>query len=194
MCRSLLYRKVTHLLHTHTHTHIHSLLYILFHYGLSQDIEYSFLCYTLIPCCLSIRNVIVCFYQHQTFSPSLPIPLPLAITSLFSMFESVSILWIVHLLHILDSTYKQYDTVFGEGNGNPLQCSCLENPRDRGAWWAAVCGVAQSWTQLTRLGSSSSSSIWYLSFSFWLTSLSMIISSCIQVAANGIITFFFMAE
>ena len=31
----------------------------------------------------------------------------------------------------------------GEGNGNPLQCSCLENPRDRGAWWAAVCGVAQ---------------------------------------------------
>ena len=34
----------------------------------------------------------------------------------------------------------------GEGNGNPLQCSCLENPRDRGAWWAAVYGVAQSWT------------------------------------------------
>ena len=32
----------------------------------------------------------------------------------------------------------------GEGNDNPLQCSCLENPRDRGAWWAAVCGVAQS--------------------------------------------------
>ena len=32
----------------------------------------------------------------------------------------------------------------GEGNGNPLQCSCLENPRDRGAWWAAVCGVAES--------------------------------------------------
>ena len=36
----------------------------------------------------------------------------------------------------------------GEGNGNPLQCSCLENPRNRGAWWAAVYGVAQSWTQL----------------------------------------------
>ena len=33
-----------------------------------------------------------------------------------------------------------------EGNGNPLQCSCLENPRDRGAWWAAVYGVTQSWT------------------------------------------------
>ena len=44
-----------------------------------------------------------------------------------------------------------------EGNGNPLQCSCLENPRDRGAWWAAVCGVAQSRTRLKRLSSSSSS-------------------------------------
>ena len=38
---------------------------------------------------------------------------------------------------------------FGEGNGNPLQCSCLENPRDGGAWWAAVYGVTQSWTRLT---------------------------------------------
>ena len=45
----------------------------------------------------------------------------------------------------------------GEGNGNPLQCSCLENPRDGGAWWAAY-GVAQSRTQLKRLSSSSSSS------------------------------------
>ena len=45
----------------------------------------------------------------------------------------------------------------GEGNGNPLQCSCLENPRDGGAWWAAVSGVAQSRTWLKRLISSSSS-------------------------------------
>ena len=44
----------------------------------------------------------------------------------------------------------------GEGNGNPLQCSCLENPRDGGAWWAAVYGVVQSQTRLKRLGSSSS--------------------------------------
>ena len=44
----------------------------------------------------------------------------------------------------------------GEGNGNPLQCSCLENPRDGGAWWAAIFGVAQSRTQLKRLSSSSS--------------------------------------
>ena len=43
---------------------------------------------------------------------------------------------------------------FGEGNDNPLQCSCLENPRDGGAWWAAVYGVAQSWTWLKWLSSS----------------------------------------
>src|SRR5574341_949892 len=46
----------------------------------------------------------------------------------------------------------------GEGNGNPLQCSCLENPRDGGAWWAAVYGVTQSRTRLKRL----SSSMYYL--------------------------------
>ena len=43
----------------------------------------------------------------------------------------------------------------GEGNGNPLQYSCLENPRDRGAWWASVYGVAQSRTRLMQLSSSS---------------------------------------
>ena len=52
----------------------------------------------------------------------------------------------------------------GRGNGNPLQCSCLENPRDGGAWWAAVYGVTQTartqlWTWLKRLSSSSSSMI-----------------------------------
>ena len=47
----------------------------------------------------------------------------------------------------------------GEGNGNPLQCSCLENPRDRGAWWGAICGVAQSQTRVKRLSSSSSNLI-----------------------------------
>ena len=47
----------------------------------------------------------------------------------------------------------------GEGNGNPVQCSCLENPRDRGAWWAPVYGVTQSQTWLKRLSTSSSSKI-----------------------------------
>ena len=44
----------------------------------------------------------------------------------------------------------------GKGNGSPLQYSCLENPVDGGAWWAAIHGVARSWTQLKRLSSSSS--------------------------------------
>ena len=50
----------------------------------------------------------------------------------------------------------------GEGNGNPLQYPCLENPRGRGAWWAAVQGVAQSQTRLKRLSSSSSSREWLI--------------------------------
>ena len=54
----------------------------------------------------------------------------------------------------------------GEGNGNPLQCSCPENPRDRGAWWAAVSGVAQSQTWLKWLSSNRSSHLHiYLCFS-----------------------------
>ena len=60
----------------------------------------------------------------------------------------------------------------GEGNGNPLQCSCLENPRDGGAWWAAVYGVSQSRTWLKQLSSSSSSSKNYIEISLmvqWFT-------------------------
>ena len=41
--------------------------------------------------------------------------------------------------------------ISGEGNGNPLQYSCLEDPRDLGARWAAICGIAQSWTRLKQL-------------------------------------------
>ena len=55
----------------------------------------------------------------------------------------------------------------GEGNGNPLQCSCLENPRDREAWCAAVYEVAQSLTQLKQL---SSSSMWVYIFKLLLPS------------------------
>ena len=55
-----------------------------------------------------------------------------------------------------DWTELSWNWSTGEGNGNPLQCSCLENPRDGGAWWAAVYGVAQSRTRLKRLSSSSS--------------------------------------
>ena len=52
------------------------------------------------------------------------------------------------LTKILPSEILIKTRAFGEGNGNSLQCSCLENPRDGGAWWAAVYGVTQSWTRL----------------------------------------------
>ena len=65
----------------------------------------------------------------------------------------------------------------GEGNGNPLQCSCLENPRDGGAWWAAVYGVAQSGTRLNQLSSSSSRQVFIRQISvLWLYLSSLRIS------------------
>ena len=64
---------------------------------------------------------------------------------------------IQHNFHQVPTRYLvEQKWFYGEGNGNPLQCSCLENPRDRGAWWAAVYGVAQSRTRLKRLSGSSS--------------------------------------
>ena len=59
--------------------------------------------------------------------------------------------------HDWATSLSLFTFMHGEGNGNPLQCSCLENPRDGGAWWAAVYGVAQSRTRLKRLSSSSGS-------------------------------------
>ena len=59
----------------------------------------------------------------------------------------------------------------GEGNGTPLQCSCLENPRDGGTWWAAVYGVAQSRTRLKRLSSSSSIGEWVYLWALYLVPL-----------------------
>ena len=55
---------------------------------------------------------------------------------------------------------------WGPGNSNPLQCSCLENPRDGAVWWAAIYGVTQCWTQLKQL-SSSSSKDWALAQENW---------------------------
>ena len=76
-----------------------------------------------------------------------------------------------------------------EGNSNPLQCSCLENSRDGGDWWASVYGVAQSRTQLKRLSSSSNSCVqlfqtpWIVptrllcSWNFWARTLEWVASS-----------------
>ena len=58
--------------------------------------------------------------------------------------------------HNWATSFSRFTFIIGEGNGNPLQCSCLENPRDRGAWWAAIYGVTQSRTRLKQLSSSSS--------------------------------------
>ena len=65
---------------------------------------------------------------------------------------------IIETMEVYRGIYKEPYNL-REGNGNPLQYSCLENPMDGGAWWAAVYGVTQSWTRLKRLSSSSSSSI-----------------------------------
>ena len=97
-----------------SYTHTSILFYTLFHYGLSQDIEYGSLCYTVGPSYLPRLNVVICIYQPQTPRLSLSLPAsPLATSSLLS--TSVSLIlfcrW-VHLCHILDFTYKWCDVIF----------------------------------------------------------------------------------
>ena len=84
-------------------------------------------------------------------------------------FRSREILAPIHYLKypalsLKNLNFTWVEITSGEGNGNPLQCSCLENPVDGGAWWAAVYGVAQSRSRLKRLSSSSSS----FQNGFWL--------------------------
>ena len=71
----------------------------------------------------------------------------------------------------------------GEGNGNPLQNSCLENPRDGGAWWAAVYGVTQSRTRLKQLSSSSSRKFFHLWHLVWFSQYSY--SDSLRLSANA---------
>ena len=66
---------------------------------------------------------------------------------------------------------------FGEVNGNPLQCSCLENPRDGGPWWAAVYGVTQSRTRLKRLSSLAAAEYIFYSLKKFDTILLMVYDS-----------------
>ena len=75
-------------------------------------------------------------------------------------------------------------------SGNPLQCSCLENPRDGGAWWAAVSGVAQSRTRLKWLSSSSSSKV-YISVIFTKMNMSLLKKSVGDTLAQ--MTCFFLS-
>ena len=95
-------------------------------------------------CCTSLKfyhqctQILVAIYFQQIFCPLIH----------FGDLSNI-LLWFFYI-----------SLVIGEGYGNPLQCSCLENPRDGEAWWAAPYGVAQSWTGLKRLSSSSSSNWW----------------------------------
>ena len=76
----------------------------------------------------------------------------------------------------------------GEGNANPLQYSCLENPRDGGAWWAAVYGVTQSRTRLKRLSSSSSKGMVSLFFFFWNEKIGRLFLFTLAVFPNQLIS------
>ena len=121
-----------------------------------QDIEYSYMCYTVNPCCLFILYIVVCICRRQ-WQPT-PVLLPGRSHGRRSLVGCSS--WDCKESDMTERLHFHFSlSCIGEGNGNPLQCSCLENPRDGGAWWAAVYGVTQSRTRLKRLSSSSSSGV-----------------------------------
>ena len=133
-------------------------------------------------------------HASMLFSHIIP-PLPSPTESKSQFFTSVSLLlYCIQGHHYHLSKFHIYALLYctgGEGNGTPLQYSCLENPMDGGAWWATVHGVAQSRTQLKWL---SGSSILYWCFSFWLTSLCIIGSSFIHLISTDSNAFSLKAE
>ena len=136
------------------HTHIHT--YILFHYRLLQDIEYSSLCYTVGPYWLFILYIVVCicYIWRRQWHPT-----PVLLAGKSHGWRSLvgCSPWRREESDMTERLHFYFSlSCIGEGNGDPLQCSCLENPKDGGAWWAAVYGVAQSQTWLKRLSSSRS--------------------------------------
>ena len=82
--------------------------------------------------------------KQVVLSPFSVCNLTLLLIILFSFLSFRNLL----LAHLIFQGFVASSFNIGKGNGNPLRCSCLENPRDGGAWWAAVYGVAQSWTWL----------------------------------------------
>ena len=65
------------------------------------------------------------------------------LTSIHDYWKSHSFDYVDFVGKVMSLLFNMLSRLVGEGNGNPLQCSCLENPRGRGAWWASVYGVAQ---------------------------------------------------
>ena len=144
-----------------------------------------------VVCYSSTNGHLGCFYfmtivNNDTVNTRTHIAFPI---SVFMFFGQISKSEIVGL--------------YGEGNGNPLQSSCLENPRDGGAWWAAVYGVAQGWTRLKQLSSSSSSMV-VLFLIFWGTSkLFSIVAAPVYIPTNSaqgirflyisVITYYFLS-
>ena len=103
-------------------------------------------------CCLELTRHAVTTLTKSLYLKSNPTPLTIYSPTWalqWSLFQSLL------ALHVWRSVFKPkrkpVHFIWGEGNGNPLQYSCLENPVDRGAWWAAVHEVAQSQTQVKRL-------------------------------------------
>ena len=133
---------------------------------LPHNTEQSSMCCVAGPCWLFILNVAVCTYTWRRWWHPTPVLLPGKSHGQRSLADcsprDCQELDTAEQLHFHFSL-----SCIGEGNGNPLQCSCLESPRDGGAWWAAVYGVAQSWTRLKWLSSSSSTYKWILFVKFY---------------------------
>ena len=122
-------------MYIYIYAHIYAIFQIIFHYKLLQDFEYCSLCYTekaMAP-------------HSSTFAQKIPwTEEPGRLQSMGSLESNTT-----------ERAHFHFSfSCIGESNGNPLQCSCLENPGQGEAWWAAVFRVAKSWTRLKRLSSS----------------------------------------
>ena len=130
---------------------------------LSQSASVAQLCLTLCDPMDCSPATLLCpwGFSRQEYWSGLPFPSPSIEEPLNLNYHSLRLTTGIrkqmNAFLLMPYTQAVKDGVKPLGNGNPLQCSCLENPRDREAWWAAVYGVAQSWTWLKQFSSSSSS-------------------------------------
>ena len=129
-------QRVRHWTHTHTNTHTHTHTYIC---------VCVYICvYIYIYVCVYIYIYVYVYMLEKAMAPhSSTLAWRIPWTEEPRRLQSMGSLRVGH-----DWTTSLSLSCVGEGNGSPLQCSCLENPRDGGAWWAAVYGVAQSRTRL----------------------------------------------